>query len=89
MVVVPLIAAFVAALNIRSQTSTWCRTPWRSKPSAGPCSGRRPGKAQSDYGGLNISSALHNVVLATLGNLVGGSLLVGAVYWFVYLGGRK
>jgi formate/nitrite transporter FocA (FNT family) len=23
--------------------------------------------------------------VATLGNLVGGSLMVGAVYWFVYL----
>jgi formate/nitrite transporter FocA (FNT family) len=28
---------------------------------------------------------LHNVIVATLGNLVGGSLMVGAVYWFVYL----
>jgi formate/nitrite transporter FocA (FNT family) len=27
--------------------------------------------------------------VATIGNLVGGSLLVGAVYWFVYLRGRR
>jgi formate transporter len=29
---------------------------------------------------------LRNLVPVTLGNIVGGSLLVGAVYWFVYLG---
>ena len=31
---------------------------------------------------------LRNLVPVTLGNVVGGSLLVGAVYWFVYLGPR-
>jgi formate/nitrite transporter FocA (FNT family) len=29
---------------------------------------------------------LRNLVPVTLGNIVGGSLLVGAVYWFVYIG---
>ena len=29
---------------------------------------------------------LRNLVPVTLGNIVGGSLLVGAVYWSVYLG---
>ncbi|MEK7423360.1 MAG: formate/nitrite family transporter [Actinomycetota bacterium] len=29
--------------------------------------------------------ALHNLVPVTLGNLVGGAVLVGLVYWFVYL----
>jgi formate transporter len=37
------------------------------------------------YSELNARSALHNIVVATIGNLVGGSLMVGAVYWFVYL----
>jgi formate/nitrite transporter FocA (FNT family) len=32
-----------------------------------------------------MGAVLHNIVVATLGNLAGGSLLVGAVYWFVYL----
>jgi formate transporter len=26
-----------------------------------------------------------NLVPVTIGNIIGGSLLVGAVYWFVYL----
>jgi formate transporter len=34
---------------------------------------------------LTLGDALHNIAVATIGNLVGGSLLVGAVYWFVYL----
>jgi formate/nitrite transporter FocA (FNT family) len=29
-----------------------------------------------------------NLVPVTLGNIVGGALLVGLVYWFVYLRGR-
>jgi len=30
-----------------------------------------------------------NVVPVTLGNVVGGALMVGAIYWFVYLRGRE
>ena len=40
------------------------------------------------YDALNLSSALHNIAVSTLGNLVGGSLMVGAVYWFVHLRNR-
>jgi formate/nitrite transporter len=28
---------------------------------------------------------IHNLLPVTLGNMIGGSVLVGAVYWFVYL----
>jgi len=34
---------------------------------------------------LTLRDALHNIAVATIGNLVGGSILVGVVYWFVYL----
>ena len=37
------------------------------------------------YAGLTVSGAVHNILVATAGNLVGGSLMVGVVYWFVYL----
>lgn len=43
------------------------------------------GQDATAYAGLTISSSIHNIVVATVGNLVGGSLMVGAVYWFVYL----
>jgi formate/nitrite transporter FocA (FNT family) len=32
---------------------------------------------------------VQNLVPVTLGNLIGGTLLVGAVYWFVYLRPRR
>lgn len=34
---------------------------------------------------LSLAGFARNLVPVTLGNLVGGGLLVGAVYWFVYL----
>ena len=42
--------------------------------------------AQStDYGGLTVASVILNLVPVTIGNVIGGGVLVGAVYWFVYL----
>lgn len=35
--------------------------------------------------GLALSGTVNNIVAATLGNIVGGAVLVGLVYWFVYL----
>lgn len=44
------------------------------------------GKTAADYGGLDWTSfLLHNLVPVTLGNIVGGAGLVGAVYGFIYL----
>ena len=40
-------------------------------------------------GTVSVLGALHNIGMATLGNLVGGALLVGAAYWFVYARGRS
>lgn len=37
------------------------------------------------YAALTPSAVLHNIVISTVGNLIGGSVLVGAVYWFIYL----
>ncbi|HEX7677870.1 MAG TPA: formate/nitrite transporter family protein, partial [Thermoanaerobaculia bacterium] len=47
------------------------------------------GMSAEDYPGLTLGSALYNVVVATIGNLVGGSLMVGTVFWFVYVRRRK
>ncbi len=52
---------------------------------AGPDFWAAIGKTAADYPALTIAGALHNIVVSTVGNLVGGSFLVGAVYWFVYL----
>ena len=38
--------------------------------------------------GLDVSGFVANLVPVTLGNIVGGTLLVASIYWFVYLRGE-
>jgi formate transporter len=58
------------------------------KASAVPEFWQAIGESPELYDALNLSSALHNIAVSTAGNLVGGSLMVGAVYWFVHLRNR-
>jgi formate/nitrite transporter len=37
-----------------------------------------------DASAITISGIIHNLVPVTLGNIVGGAALVGAVYWIIY-----
>ena len=39
----------------------------------------------TDTSSLTIGGFLRNLAASTLGNIVGGAILVGIVYWFVYL----
>jgi formate transporter FocA len=44
------------------------------------------GKTAADYGNLTWSNFfIKNLLPVTIGNIIGGAVLVGAVYWFVYL----
>ena len=43
------------------------------------------GKTAADFPDLTWANFFGNLVPVTAGNIVGGSLMVGAVYWFVYL----
>lgn len=44
------------------------------------------GKTAADYGNLTWDRfVLNNLLPVTIGNIIGGALMVGAVYWFVYL----
>lgn len=44
------------------------------------------GKTAADFGSLAWDRFLvNNLLPVTIGNVIGGTLLVGAVYWFVYL----
>ncbi|HKX75830.1 MAG TPA: formate/nitrite family transporter [Acidimicrobiia bacterium] len=46
------------------------------------------GSTASEYSGLTWKAFLiDNLVPVTIGNIIGGAVLVGAVYWFVYLRG--
>lgn len=39
----------------------------------------------AELGGLTLGGLVANLVPVTIGNVIGGGVLVGAVYWFVYL----
>jgi formate transporter len=43
------------------------------------------GNTPADFSGLTIAGMIGNLVPVTIGNIVGGGVLVGAVYWFVCL----
>ena len=48
------------------------------------------GKTAADFPALSWSNFLFgNLIPVTAGNIIGGSVLVGAVYWFVYLRKQK
>jgi len=40
--------------------------------------------ADFDASAIRLAGIIHNLVPVTLGNIVGGAGLVGAVYWFIY-----
>jgi len=86
MVIVPPIAAFVAA-GFEHSVANLYFLPYALaiKYWAGADFWAAIGRTATDYAALEAGSAIHNIFVATLGNLVGGSLLVGGVYWFVYL----
>lgn len=85
-VIVPPIAAFVAA-GFEHSIANLYLLPYglAVKAWASPEFWTVIGQTAADFPALTVSGALHNIAVATVGNLVGGSLLVGAVYWFVYL----
>ncbi len=38
-----------------------------------------------EIGRPRIAGVRHNLAAATLGNIIGGAMLVGLVYWYIYL----
>lgn len=47
------------------------------------------GHLKADPSIFTISNCISNLIPVTLGNIVGGAILVGLVYWIVYLRGEK
>ena len=48
------------------------------------------GKTAADYPNLTVGNFLFaNLIPVTIGNIIGGAVMVGLVYWFIYLRGRK
>jgi len=46
------------------------------------------GQSPASYDALTWASVITNLVPVTIGNVIGGGVLVGVVYWFVYLRNR-
>lgn len=90
MVIVPPVTAFVAAGFEHSIANFYFLSyALAIKAGASPDFWSAIGQSVSDYAHVAISTSAHNVVVATIGNLIGGSLMVGAVYWLVYLRQRR
>ena len=85
-VIIPPITAFVAA-GFEHSIANLYFLPYglALKTWAGADFWTAIGQSAAAYPLLTAGAALHNIVIATGGNLVGGSLMVGVVYWFVYL----
>lgn len=88
-VIVPPIAAFVAAGFEHSIANLYFLPyalfiKWQALAAFWNAIGQSAGV----YPTLTVGAALSNIAVATAGNLIGGSLMVGAVYWFVYLRSR-
>lgn len=85
-VIVPPIAAFVAA-GFEHSTANLFFLPYALaiKLWAPVDFWTAIGRSAGDYATLTAADSLHNIAVSTIGNLIGGSLMVGGVYWFIYL----
>jgi formate transporter len=85
--VVPPIAAFAAAGFEHSIANAYFLPMGLFIKSGAPDSfWASIGKTAADFPALTWSNFLiGNMLPVTIGNIIGGSLMVGAVYWFVYL----
>lgn len=90
MVIVPPVTAFVAA-GFEHSIANLYFLPYALGIKAGASIEfwSSIGQAADDYAAVTLTAAAHNIIVATIGNLIGGSLMVGAVYWLVYLRQRR
>jgi formate transporter len=89
-VIVPPIAAFVAAGFEHSIANMYfIPVALLIKDFAPESFWALAGASASDYEALTWGGFARNLLPVTLGNILGGSVLVGVVYWFIYLRPRK
>jgi formate transporter len=46
-------------------------------------------RVPADFPNLTLEGLVANLVPVTIGNVIGGAVMVGIVYWFVYLRGSR
>jgi formate transporter len=84
--IVPPIAAFVASGFEHSIANVYFIPIALFIKAGAPASfWQAIGRTPADFPNLTWSDFITNLVPVTLGNIIGGSVMVAAVYWFVYL----
>jgi len=84
--IVPPVATFVAAGFEHSVANMYLLPFALLVKAAAPASfWASIGTSPEAYDSLTAAGAAANLVTVTIGNMVGGTVLVGGVYWFVYL----
>lgn len=85
--IIPPITAFVAAGFEHSIANMYfIPLGWLIKIGAPASFWVSIGKTAADFPNITIEKfLLNNLIPVTIGNIIGGSVLVGLVYWFVYL----
>lgn len=87
MAIVPPITAFVAA-GFEHSVANMYFIPMGMliKATATPAFWDAIHKTPADFANLTLTNFLvRNLIPVTLGNIIGGAVLVGAAYWFIYL----
>lgn len=87
--IVPPIAAFVAAGFEHSVANMYFIPMAMAIRGAAPAAfWTAIGKTPADFPALTLDRfVIGNLLPVTIGNIIGGAVMVGAVYWFVYLRG--
>ena len=84
--IVPPIAAFVAAGFEHSVANMYFIPQGLLIKAFAPASfWTGIGKTSADYPRLTVEGFVANLVPVTIGNVIGGAVMVGAAYWFIYL----
>ncbi len=85
--IVPPITAFVACGFEHSVANMYfIPVGLLLKNTAGDAFWTSIGKTAADYPALNLENFfINNLIPVTIGNIIGGAVLVGIVYWFVFL----
>jgi formate transporter len=86
LVIVPPVAAFVAA-GFEHSVANMYTLPYALalKCLAGADFWSAIGRLPGDFSALTLGGFAHNLFAVSIGNVIGGGLLVGAVYWFIFL----
>ncbi|MGE3935292.1 MAG: formate transporter FocA [Rhodospirillaceae bacterium] len=88
--IVPPVTAFVAA-GFEHSIANMYFVPLGMMIRSGASDGfwTAIGRSPDEFATLTLAGFLANLAPVTIGNVIGGAGLVGAVYWFIYLRGRR